>query len=559
MDRATTKAAAGLPTVTTAYNLAGDITGVSNPAAGGYAAHSTIYDYDRAGRRSYEQNDSRTVGYQYDPASNRTRLTWPDGYYVTYSYDAANRMDLVKQNGSTLLADYSYDSLSRRTGVQYAGSTANTVAYSYDPDSTLTELMHKLSSVTLALDYGYNKSRQITGLSASDSFYLGTPPAAATYTPNPLNQYNTVGGNNLGYDKNGNLLTWTSPNLGAQTYTYDSENQLRTAAVNGSGTATIGYDYDPLGRRISKTVGGTTTIYLLDGAEEIAELNSSGTVLRRFVTGPGIDDRIVDVEGSSTAPSTTALNFFHTNHQGSVIAITSNSGVIAQKMAYDPYGNLAAGSGAIQAYGYTGRRYDAETGLYYYRARYYGPAIGRFLQADPIESKDDLNLYVYVKNDPLNGTDSSGKCFEDLCIAEISIGVYLAPIAIELASKLIQKNEDHPTDKTSESPGESQLGARPLDQPVDLEEDLAGQEAKGIMEAGGGRPLNEGMNDPRIKSGEIEKIGVSHAHGDGTVTEVHGERDTKTKEIKNLKFKDDTNKKSRARSRERKRDREYQK
>lgn len=62
-----------------------------------------------------------TVSYLYDQAGNRTRLTWPDGFYVTYSYDALGRMDLVKENGSGVLADYSYDDLSRRTRLVRGG------------------------------------------------------------------------------------------------------------------------------------------------------------------------------------------------------------------------------------------------------------------------------------------------------------------------------------------------------------------------------------------------------------------------------------------------------
>src|SRR6185295_9327606 len=106
------------------------------------------------------------------------------------------------------------------------------------------------------------------------------------------------------------------------------------------------------------------------------------------------------------ATSGNAKNYYHVNHQGSVLATTDSSGNVVQRLSYDEYGNLGSGSTTTgQVFRYTGRRFDAETGLYYYRARYYTPQIGRFLQADPIGYRDDVNLYSYVGNDPLDNSD----------------------------------------------------------------------------------------------------------------------------------------------------------
>lgn len=150
-----------------------------------------------------------------------------------------------------------------------------------------------------------------------------------------------------------------------------------------------------------------TTSYLLDNDEEIAEY-SGNTVLRRFISGGAVDDRIAHAEGSTVSnPSKT---FYHTNHQGSVVVLTDSAGNVGQRISYDEYGNISSGSSATgEQYRFTGRRYDPETGLYYYRARYYVPQVGRFLQADSIGYKDDLNLYAYVYNDPLGRTDPGGE------------------------------------------------------------------------------------------------------------------------------------------------------
>ena len=377
--------------------------------------------YDTAGRVTSVSTaipgitGSLVTGYVLDPAGNRTQLTWPDGYYVTYAYDALNRMLTAKESGSVTLATYAYDALSRRTNLAYPHGAA--VAYSYSAAGDLATLNHSITGSGTVPQYtlGYNPTHQLASEASSQSSYVWQPAAAGTdnyATVNTLNQYPSwtpqgSSSQSFTYDGNGNLTGGTI-GTAAWTFAYDPENRLIKA--NKTGIAAT-YAYDPLGRRNGKFGTGVTTTYFVDdGTDEIAEYNSAGALNGRYIPGPAINQPIGIVAASGTR------RFFQADHHGSTVALVDNAGDEAEgPYLYDSYGDCFLGTtpcasitGPTAVYKFVGMRLDAETGLYYDRARFYSSSLGRFLQTDPVGYAADLNLYTYVRNDPTDRTDPSG-------------------------------------------------------------------------------------------------------------------------------------------------------
>jgi RHS repeat-associated protein len=179
------------------------------------------------------------------------------------------------------------------------------------------------------------------------------------------------------------------------------------AMPDGEGWDRIEYAYDAAGRRTEKKVDGTPQVkYVYDGDHIIAEYNNAGTLLRKYVHGPGVDQPICLIESSGTYAGT---HYYHYDALGSCVAMTNSAGNVTQLYEYSVYGQVAASDADHpNRFMFTGREFDKDTGLYYYRARYYHPEIGRFLQTDPIGYGDGMNWYRYCGNSPLGRSDPYG-------------------------------------------------------------------------------------------------------------------------------------------------------
>jgi RHS repeat-associated protein len=294
----------------------------------------------------------------------------------------------------------------------------------------LSEAINKYQTENYTYDAVGNRQR---GPHSKDSYSYNAGNELITSTGRIIferdNQYE--------YDLNGNLIkkTQTIKNKWKliTTYAYDDENRLIEVKIQkGHKIKEISFTYDPLGRRISKTVGRAdfedededepaedendkgkgkhgrpfqprTTYYVYDDQNIIAEYDENNRLIASYVHGPNIDEPL-------SAEIRRDWVYYHADGLGSITTLTSHMGNVLQKYDYDSFGNMRPAPRWIkQPFTYTGREFDQETGLYYYRARYYDAKVGRFITKDPIGfDGGDVNLYVYVGNNPINWIDPFG-------------------------------------------------------------------------------------------------------------------------------------------------------
>lgn len=386
-------------TVTNTYNLAGQSTNV-NLSGSAFGTGNYQKFFDTAGRFFKEQYpDSKAVTHVLDANGNVTRTTYPDGsYYVDRVYDQLNRLTDIKLNGAATSAiQFQYDQLSRRKKILYENGTTTDYGLTYDDN--LTSLVQTFVGSNVTFTYGFDNVHQMNSQAVSDNQFMWHPAAAGTSTyasANNLNQYGTVGGVAQSYDASGCLT-----NDGSFSYIFNAENML-TQVKNAAGSTTIAsYLYDPMMRQVQKLVGAVKTNFYYSGFERLADYDgTAGTLQNRYVYGVGMDEILIQVASGGTK------TYYHANNQGSVVATTSAAGAVLNRYKYGPFGESAPLTGTT--HGYSGQKYDAETGLYYYKMRHYSPKIGRFLQSDPVGLNAGLNLYTYCANSPLTATDSLG-------------------------------------------------------------------------------------------------------------------------------------------------------
>jgi RHS repeat-associated protein len=434
LNRLTVKSYPDTTTVNYTYDNDSRLTQVSDPT-GTYQ-----FTFDNMGRltgttTSYAFLTGRNfaTSYGYDAASNRTSFADPESGSTAYVYDTLNRLQALTPPAAISGGSFGfgYDALSRRTSL--TRPNAVNTSYSYDNLSRLLNVTHAKGGVTLdgatytldnagnrnskadlyegvTTNYGYDNIYELLSATQSTNTtesYTYDPVgnrlsnlSGSGWSNNTSNELSSRPGVTYTYDNNGNTLT-KADSTGTTNYTWDFENRLTTVTLPGTG-GTINFAYDPFGRRIRKVSSSGTSIYAYDGDNLVEEANSSGAAVARYSQGLNIDEPLAMLRSSTTT-------YFQADGLGSVTSLSSGAGALAQNYTYDSFGNIIATSGSIvNNFRYTGREWDTETSLYYYRARYYDPSLGRFTSEDPLEFEGGKNFYAYTHNAPLTFVDPFG-------------------------------------------------------------------------------------------------------------------------------------------------------
>jgi len=359
----------------------------------GYAANDEIYD---AG--TIQTRPLPTPLPQAGEGANVAR-----GSAQTLEDANGNRLQQTENvTGTDETTSYAFDTNDRLTTVTYPDKQT---AYTFDNNANrLTEVTTESGVTTLDKVYTYNTRNQLTNV--ADSL---NPANSSVY----------------GFDANGNQTSKTQ-NGSTTHFSYDVKDQLLSVNQNNANIGVFSYDYQ--GHRIVKDMGGSIVRYAYDGSSVLVETDTSGTTLAKFDYGP---DRLLSMNHATEGRA-----YYLFDALGSVANLTNTAGGIQARYQYDAFGNYRSQAGAsFNRFAFTGHEKDNETNLYYFKARFYDPETGRFLNQDEylgdINTPPSLHRYLYAYGNPtvyvdLNGYSSSSTDFDnaaDSCESDMCRGV----------------------------------------------------------------------------------------------------------------------------------------
>lgn len=381
--------------ITYTYDVVGNLDTMSD------ATGTTDYAYDELNRLTQvTYPNGQTIGYTYNEVGDITGIATPFGT-VGYTYDIANRLSgITLPNAQEVI--YQYDAGGNLLQVDFPNGTAG--AYAYDSRNRLDILTNYGlgDAVIAAYAYTLDGVGNRTQVDLIEPLVPSFTPEIVDYTYGLGNILTTADGNSYTHDANGNM-THKTDGINATNYTYDSLNRLTQVADSSQITE---YIYNGLGQRVGKIVDGVQTNYLIDPngilPQVLAEMDENNDLIAFYA-----------YDGSGLVAKVTPANeyyFYHYDGLGSTIAITDSSAQIVNAYAYSPYGLVGSQETIENSFEYVGRfGVMAEgNGLYFMRARYYDPEVGRFVNKDPIGYAGGMNLFTYCQNDPINFIDPWG-------------------------------------------------------------------------------------------------------------------------------------------------------
>jgi len=387
--------------------------------------------------------DPARVDFDYDVAGSRIRT---DRYvdlaganrigFTTNAYNHAGIVTNITHLGpaSDVLAKYDYEF---DAAYQIRNWTINNELSAFDYDRT-GQLTNALNTTQPDENFRYDENGNRVGAQSGGSYVVGKD-----------NQILSDGTNDYGYDEEGNMTSRSNTVTGVVTiYQFDHRNRLTTVLDHdpaGVVTQTVAFAYDAMNRRLSKMVSvprSTNVVrFLYNQDDSWADLDGSNAVIARYLHGARIDELL------ARSRATDGRSWYLTDHLGTVRDIVNAAGAAAAHVEYGVFGQvLSANSpGVADRFLFTGRELDGETGLYFYRARYYAPTLGRFISVDPISfSSGDLNLYRYANNSPLLFADPTGTMTFEYSFAQTIIKVAWGGItaaALDIACHLLLGGE----------------------------------------------------------------------------------------------------------------------
>jgi RHS repeat-associated protein len=399
------------------YDTQGRITGKGQTVGG--VTLSTGYGYDASGRLSstiLPSGAALTYGYNsngqvasltlngsttllnaitYDPFGPITSWTWGNGTAAYRAFDIDGKITQVDNANGASLKTYAYDDAFRVTGIADAADSTLSWTYGYDSLDRLNAAAKIGTSQGWTYDANGNRLTQ-----------SGTTPS--TYTNSgSSNRVSSIGGSlprTYAYDNAGNTLSYAGA-----TFTYNNRGRMATAA-NGGVTAT--YTYNALGQRIRRAASGVTTLYAYDEAGHlVGEYDATGALIQETAWLGDIPVTTLRPNGSGGV----IVYYVHGDHLNTPRLVTDTSNNIRWRWDSDPFGTRIPNENpsglGLFTYNlrFPGQQYDAVVGLHYNYFRDYDPAIGGYVESDPIGLYGgSFSTYAYASGDPLSRFDEEG-------------------------------------------------------------------------------------------------------------------------------------------------------
>ncbi len=406
-----------------------------------------VYEYDNNNQKIFTRFidgagvEKITIHYQYTQRNELERIDanfFGKQFVWEASYDSAGRMSAERINNE-LISSYAFDDLSRITSINhsYNAKVISGQNYAYSPVGNILSRDIILGGRNnppgiFTESFGYDSLDRVISSSRENGFSydeVGNRTGSGEVYNN-LNQLLSNNDFEFTYTGNGNVATKKNKKTNEVfEFYWDIENQLIQIQIKKNLTEltkTIDYKTDGTGRRIERSVTNHLTAkasyarkYFYDNEDILLEFDENDQMIAAYLHGPGIDRPLAmlrDINKNSSFEDN-EIFYYTRDNLGSIRELVNTQGKVVQRYSYGVYGTTRLEKDnpndshefVENPYAYTAREWEQETGLYYYRARFYAPETGRFLSEDPIGfNSGDSNFYRYVGNSPLMYSDPYG-------------------------------------------------------------------------------------------------------------------------------------------------------